>query len=330
MSTVAVPVTRRPTVRHLIGPVVSVALLGAALWWALRQPAPRWPSGASSLSLLALSVLVYAGVTVLRGLRWHAILRGAGVQASIGEVQAVIVVGYMGNTVLPARGGDLLRILIMGERTGYPRVTILGTIIAERLLDVLALLAICLLLALVGVGAVRSIGQLCVAAAIVLAVGTLALLASWRWIGASRRGRLRGRLVELTLASRNLLGPQTKVLVALTGLVWVGEGCVYWLVGRTIGIGIDLAQACFLVAVSSLAAAIPAGPGYAGTYDAAIQLGLRALRAGAGRALSFGVLVRLVVFGPITIVGLVLVVVRYGGLASLVKAPRTQVAQVIG
>ena len=311
--------TRWLTVRSLIGPIISAVSLAAVIWWAVHQQAPRWPAGSSNLLLLGLSLLVYAGVTALRGLRWGAILRGAGIQASAGEVQAVVIVGYMGNSVLPARGGDLLRIFLMGERTGCARVTILGTIIAERLLDVLTLLAMCVALALVSAGDLASVYKLGVAAAIALSACALAMLAAARWIRAGRFGGLRGRVDSLTLASRNLLEPQGGMLVALTAIVWIGEGCVYWLVGRSLDIDLSPVQACFLVALSSLAAAIPAGPGYVGTYDAAVQFGLRALRVGGGSALAFGVLVRLVLFAPITAVGLVLVVVRYGGLSSLAR-----------
>jgi glycosyltransferase 2 family protein len=204
----------------------------------------------------------------------------------------------------------------MGERTGCSRVTILGTIVAERLLDILALLGMLLLLALVTATGVGT-SQLVLSAAIVLVVLALALLAGW-WL--SRTGRLRGlgdRLASLTLASRNLLSLQGLTLALLTAVVWVGEGCIYWLLGRALGIRLDLLQGCFLVVLSSLAATIPAAPGYAGTYDAAIQFGLGALHVHGGRAVAFGLLVRLVIFVPITIAGLILVVVRYGGLASL-------------
>jgi uncharacterized membrane protein YbhN (UPF0104 family) len=154
-------------------------------------------------------------------------------------------------------------------------------------------------------------------AAIVLLVLALVLLAGW-WL--SRTGRLRGvsaRVVSFTVASRNLLGVHGVMLVLLTALVWVGEGCVYWLVSRALGLRLDLVQGCFLVVLSSLAAAIPAAPGYAGTYDAAIQVGLGALHVHGGRAVAFGLLVRLVIFVPITVAGLILVVIRYGDLSPL-------------
>jgi uncharacterized membrane protein YbhN (UPF0104 family) len=308
---------RWAALRQLVGPVVSVVSLSAVVWWALHQQAPRWPTGASSLLLLALAVLLYACVTAVRGVRWHAILRRARVRASMADAQALIVVGYMGNTVLPARGGELLRMFFMGERTGCSRVAILGTIVAERLLDVLALLALLLLLAIVTATGGLYSSRLGLTAAIVLLVLALALLAGW-WL--SRTGRLRGlsgRVASLTLASRNLLSAQGVALLLLTAVVWMGEGCIYWLVGRALDLHLNLLQGCFLVALTSLAATIPAAPGYAGTYDAAIQFGLGALHVHGGRAVAFGLLVRLVIFVPITVAGLILVALRYGGLSSL-------------
>jgi hypothetical protein len=319
---------RRRLPRQLIGPGISLILLVAVVWWALHQQTPRLPSGVGSLLALALALLVYACVTAVRGVRWHAILRRAGIRASMAEAQALIVVGYMGNTVLPARGGELLRVFLLGGRTNSSRVTILGTILAERLLDVLALLAMFLALAYVTATGVRGADQLSLVAASVLVVVALVVVAGWRL---SRGGRLRGlsgRVASLMLASRNLISAQGAMLVALTAVVWAGEGFIYWLVGRALDLHLDLLQGCFLVVLSSLAAAIPAAPGYVGTYDAAIQIGLDALHVHGGRAVGFGLLVRLVLFVPVTVAGLILTVTRYGGLGSLGRLRGTGISAI--
>jgi uncharacterized membrane protein YbhN (UPF0104 family) len=308
--------------RLLAGPVISAISIATVVWWALHQQAPRLPTSSSSIWLLVLTLAIYAGVTAMRGVRWYTILRRAGIRASMLDTQALIVVGYMGNTVLPARGGELLRIFLLGERTGASRIKILGTVLAERLLDVVALLTLLVLLAFTGTAGMRSSPSLELAAAgLLLALG-LTLLLGWRL---SRAGRLRGlsdRIEALTLATRNLLSAQGAALVLLTAAAWIGEGCIYWLVGRALDLPLGLPQGCFLVMLSSLAATIPAAPGYAGTYDAAIQLGLHSLHVRGAPALTFGLLVRVIVFLPITIVGAILVVVRYGGLSSLRRARR--------
>jgi len=318
------PRGRTQRARRLAGPVISVVSLAAVVWWALHQQAPRWPTGTASWLLLVLAVLVYAGVTGMRGGRWYLILHRAGIEASMADVQALTIVGYMGNTVLPARGGELLRLFMLGKSTGASRITILGTIIAERVLDLFALLTLLLLLAVItatGVGMRSDVGATVAIAAITLLVLALAVLIGWR---ISRRGRfsaLSSRVSSVTLATRNLLSAQGMLLVLLTAAIWMGEGFIYWLVGRAVHLHLSIWQGCFLVVVSSLVAIIPAAPGYAGTYDAAVQFGLRTLHVGGGQAISFGLLVRLVLFGPITVVGLILLVTRYGGLASLRGMP---------
>jgi uncharacterized membrane protein YbhN (UPF0104 family) len=310
---------------RLAAPAVSVASLVAVVWWALHQQGPRWPSSTASLLELLLAVLVYGLVSLVRGVRWWAILRRAHIPVSMRDAQALIVVGYMGNTVLPARGGELLRIFLLGQRSGCSRVTVLGTIIAERLLDVLALLVLLGLLAFVVATGVNldSLFHIAPAGVAALLAAALALSAGcWWMVRGGRLGALNGRLVSLTLATRNLLSLQGLLLVPLTCAIWFGEGLVYWLVSTALSLHLSILQGCFLVTLSSLVAIIPAAPGYAGTYDAAIQLGLRGMHVQGGPAVAFGLLVRLVIFVPITVVGLIIMVLRYGGLASLGRLRR--------
>jgi glycosyltransferase 2 family protein len=308
------------------GPIVSVLSLAAVAWWALHQQAPRWPTGATSQALLACAVIVYAGVTLIRGLRWYLILHRAGVPAGMADTQALIVVGYMGNAVLPARGGELLRIFFLGRRTGSSRVTILGTLVAERLLDVLALLGMLLALGVVTATSVRGVSDLGASTVIVLVALALVLLAAGRIAHTRLSSGLGRQLASLILPVRNLLSPQGALLTLLTAVIWVGEGFVYWLVGDALDLHLNLLQGCFLVVLSSLAAIVPAAPGYLGTYDAAIQVGLGAMGVRGGRAISFGLLVRLVIFVPITLAGLILIVARYGGLSSLRPSRRAGAA----
>ena len=72
----------------------------------------------------------------LRGWRWHRVmaLRTA-IPHRRRDALGLTLVAYMGNNVLPARGGEVLKIGILGARTTARRREILGTVIAERLLD---------------------------------------------------------------------------------------------------------------------------------------------------------------------------------------------------
>ena len=67
------------------------------------------------------------------------------------DAYRLTLVGYMGNNVLPARGGEVLRIAILGSRTTAKRRTILGSILAERILDAAVLAALFAVLTWAGV-----------------------------------------------------------------------------------------------------------------------------------------------------------------------------------
>ena len=105
-----------------------------------RAEVPRQPSAATRWLVGALGV--YALALAARGWRWHRIMRLAEIPHERADAYRLTLVGYMGNNVLPARGGEVLRIAILGSRTTAKRRTILGSIIAERILDAAVLAAL--------------------------------------------------------------------------------------------------------------------------------------------------------------------------------------------
>ena len=67
---------------------------------------------------------------------------------------------------------------------------------------------------------------------------------------------------------------------------------------------------------------VPSGPGYVGTFDAAIVFGLHAL-GHTESALSYLLLLRFVIAVPITLLGLLALAGRFGGVARMRAAVRT-------
>ena len=59
---------------------------------------------------------LYVVVTLLRCERWHRILQLTGVGAKRADSYSLTTVGYMGNNVLPARAGEMLRVVLMEKR----------------------------------------------------------------------------------------------------------------------------------------------------------------------------------------------------------------------
>ena len=52
------------------------------------------------------------------------------------------VVGYMGNNALPARAGDVLKSVLSSRKAGTPTADGFGSLVAERVLDAVALVLV--------------------------------------------------------------------------------------------------------------------------------------------------------------------------------------------
>ena len=94
----------------------------------------------------------------------------------------------MGNNVLPARAGDAIRVVLMAPRAQTSKRTVVGTLVAERLLDVAVLLVI---FVVVGYGLLGEVGG-----------DSVELIASPRSSACRRRRRLALRAPQRAPARR--------------------------------------------------------------------------------------------------------------------------------
>jgi uncharacterized membrane protein YbhN (UPF0104 family) len=78
----------------------------------------------------------YGVNTLVRSERWHRLLVDDGARPARVDSYSLTTVGYAVNNVLPARAGDAARVVLMAPRADASRRTVIGTIVAERLLDV--------------------------------------------------------------------------------------------------------------------------------------------------------------------------------------------------
>ncbi len=297
--------------------VVSIVSLAAVVVWASGQPTPRFPTSVGDLSLIALGVALYAVATFARGWRWHAILRRGGVAHRPVDAYALVPVGYMGNAVLPARGGELLRMFLMAGRADARRREVLGSIVSERVLDAVTLALLFIALTFAGIAG-SPLGERPAALALAgLGVGVAALAL---YLALRRRGRFEGfaaTVRPVVKASRPLIGPAGALLGGVTLAVWLIEGTIFWLVAQSLSLDVSLAEGASVLVLTSFMSLVPSAPGYVGTFDAAVVFSLEALGVTGGQAVAYALLVRFVVFFPVTVAGLIVLVTRYGGLRQL-------------
>jgi uncharacterized membrane protein YbhN (UPF0104 family) len=305
----------------LIPAVVSVVALVAVVWWASRQTMPSLPSASVALPRLAGALGLYAVATALRGERWLRLLRHGGARLSRTDAYAITTVGYMGNNALPARAGDLLKSVLSSREAGTATADGFGTLVAERVLDAAALvLVFAVLVTTLSLPLGLKGWMLAVVGAALVVAGAAAAFLG-RDTGAGRR--LRELAARLLAPTRRLWSIAGAGLLALSVALWLVEGSVYAVLGAVAGLHLSLLDGLYVMALANLVALVPAAPGYVGTFDAAVILGVRLVAGGThAAALAYAVVVRFVLFVPITVVGLAALVARYGGVRRLRAALR--------
>jgi uncharacterized membrane protein YbhN (UPF0104 family) len=285
----------RPRRLGLLQAATSVAAVAAIAWWASRQHAPHVTLDAAALTGLGAALGVYALATLLRAERWHLLLEGVGSETTRSRTYGLTLVGYMGNNTLPARAGDVMRVVLHG---GSRRV-VLGTVVAERTLDAAALGLIFLVVVLERGLAFGPLPYLGAAGVAVLVVGALV----WRLVP-----RLRELAHPSLGALRRLLSWRGVALLAVSLVLWSLEAVVYAAVGAAVGVHLGLTGGLYVMALTNLSALVPAAPGYVGTFDAAVLLALRSLQL---PALGYLIVLRFVLFVPITVAGFAVFVGRH-------------------
>jgi len=297
-----------------VGLAISLLALAGVVWWASRQDPPELPSTGPEIAAMVAAIVLYGLATVVRSERWQRLLVDEGATPRRADTYALTCVGYAGNNLLPARAGDAIRMVLMAPRAASSKRTVIGTLLAERLLDVAVLVAI---FVIVGYGLLGEVGADQVEI-VLLVVAGLAVAALVGYLAVRRNERLMAFLAPIASATLGLRrAHHGLLLLGLTVVIWAIEAGVWMSAASAVGFDMDPIEGLYIVALASVFSLVPSGPAYAGTQDAAAILGIKALGATGAQAVAYIVMLRFVIVVPITIVGLVLLAVRYRGLGRL-------------
>lgn len=128
--------------------IILLGVAGALLWYALRGMDVRkvfqqitganifWVSVSGVISVIAF---------VVRAHRWNLLIEPMGYSPSLKNTTYSVIVGYFANLAFP-RLGEVSRCGALSKAESIPFNKLLGTVIIERIIDVLSLL-VCILLA---------------------------------------------------------------------------------------------------------------------------------------------------------------------------------------
>lgn len=326
---------------RLIGLLVSLA----AVWLVVHSvdlgACATVLSHADPVPLVACLAVIATQVT-LRSFRWRLLLPPppGGGHIEIKRIAPPLLVGYLGNAVLPARLGEPIRAYLVARREKLDAVEAFGSVILERVVDT-ATLAVVACIAAVGVNAPSWIVQ----ATALAAVGATAVTAALVVVGPGRlmflTRRIAGRLhiaapAEPVLRrlddfARGIDRPCRSGVVVVAAVVsavcWMLDATTFWLVAQSIGAPVSPAAALLIGAVTVLGTALPSAPGYVGTFELAASTTAQALGVASAPALALAVLAHAVTVLPTAVAGAVSLLamdVKLDRLATDASAERTR------
>lgn len=310
--------------KQVVQAVAGLLLAAALLAWVLHDKDPQALAAAlaqASIPGLVLGAALNFGHNVIRVWRWRALLSPVRRDVPFRPMFTSIVVGYLTTWVVPGRLGELVRPLLLSGREGLPLGPCLGTVVADRILDGVAIVA----LFAAGVAVVplhgtagtyaAEIRATATTAAIVLACGLAGLVAA-----SAASARLAPRVARLPRALRwvgntalelargaDALRSPTALVAILTQSVgaWLMIAAGTWIGIRASGADVPFAATLVLMPLLALGVALPT-PGGAGGYHFAMAWGLMNLfgiapetAAGAGILMHLAIVIPVLVLGPI-------------------------------
>lgn len=286
--------------------------------------------------LVALALVPLAIAYLARTVRWQYLLQPVG-RASFSMAFRATVIGFAATALLPARVGELLRPYLLARHEGFSVASTVATIVFERVLDVVAVIALlCVYLLVPGGGADLPSGRLgpLAASTAIAAVIALVLLAIMGTL--ARHPERVGRLVlcsERVLPKRiaHSLAALARTFSEGFGVIrdaraltlsilwsvplWVGIALHAWLVTVAFGIAMPFQGAFLLQALLVIGVAVPT-PGAVGGYHAMYRLGVTAFfGADKDTAVAAAIVAHATAFVPVIVVGFVFMIQSGVGIA---------------
>ena len=289
-----------------------------------------WPA-------LVLGAAINLGHNVFRVLRWRWLLDPVRKSVPMRPMFVAVILGYM-TSFVGGRVGEVVRPALLSAREGLPLGPCLGTVVADRLLDgaaFVALFAVGSMSAHFTVGSADLAGKIrwtAVLALVAIVVGLIVLVAistigerlnfwlsrRWRvvrWAGHAALGLSRG---ADALRSPRRLVP----IVAHSLLAWATIGIGTWIGIRAAGADVGFADVLVMLPLLAVGVSVPT-PGGVGGYHVAMQFGLTKLfGVDPTIAASAGILMYLAIWIPILLLGSIMLFTERVSWSDLVAAAK--------
>ena len=304
----------------------AMAISVLALWLILRQVEfADFTKTLAHVNLLPMLGALAALILTMwsKAERWRWLLDSNG-RVPRRSLILSLFIGYLGNTVLPARLGEAVRAYSVGQLADVDVPAALSSIIVEKFLDISTLLAL-----LLGLGlfmplppwAARTslLGGL-IFLVLVAAMAAILLAGDWLLACISRtQQRVPARLKDgpwwqwsatFVGGFRTLRSRRTASMVLFwSPVVWVLGGVVNLFVLMAFDVQPLVPAALLTLVITNLGMALPSAPGYIGVHHFLSMLALSTFGVPNSVAFGYAVVVHALVFGTFALGGFLAIVV---------------------
>ena len=278
----------------------------------------------ASLPLIAIAVLSILATTVLKTIRWQRLL-GNPSRLPDGNTFRALVVGQFINNAFPLRAGDVARVYLSGRIRDVTLGHSIGSVVLEKLVDsaaLIVLLIVALLLAPLpdtlrasAVWTSAILTALLVATICAVSIGPLRrrslgigfrMIEVIEWIGMPETiGAFLVRHTRHALRALDVFQDirQVSVLVFLTGVIWISAVATNVIVIEAMDLPVGLSGATVWMIVLTIGASIPGLPGRIGAMQYLSIVALAPFGVAQADSLAAGIVLHVVVFGPMWAMG---------------------------
>ncbi len=297
------------------------------IWAAIRS--------ANIIFLLAAFASYYLSFP-LRSVRWRILLENVGFTKAEGvelpkfwKLTEIIFISWFANSIVPAKLGDLYRAYLLRQESGVSATKTFGTVMAERLLDLIVLLLLFIPALIISLHAhlpsVLRGGLELTLAAVVVGIAALVIMRQFpAQIVRLIPGRFRGyfyHFQEGTLGSFKRI----PMLTGLTFGVWACEALRFYFVAVALnligGDPVHVITASFFIALGeALLTVVPFTGGGVGLVEAGMLAMIALFNQGTTNALNVStaaiILDRMISFTSVIVFGFIVFMLAFGRQAT--------------
>ncbi len=310
--------------RGLIGFALSAFLLWyvfkdvewAQVWDVLRD---------ANVPLVVVAVIVSTMIFPLRALRWRPILDPIAPALPFGPLWRATAMGFMANSILPARAGELVRAFALSRETTVSFSAAFASLVVDRVFDLVVVILL-MVLAMFDPAfpsdvlvAGRPASNYAGSGVVVLVAVSLALYAIVYFPeGLIRLYEVFARRVAPRFEERGkqllrsfadglsvLRHPGRFSVVFLWALaLWLTQSLSFWIMFQALDISVPFSAALFVNGLIMFAVALPSTPGYFGPFEVAAVAGLAVYGVERNLAVAWSLAFHVLTLIPITLIGL--------------------------